>query len=103
MLIGVWLMLECQKRSTEWEITWKKICRKTTAEMRRHKEGILDTAAYFHWRILKHTYGLTNTPHIQKFIVMSLFIYTVNLILLNTAVLFDFLKFLPKGEFFCHS
>jgi len=34
------------KKSTEWKTSWKKICRKTTAEMGTHQEGLLIAAKY---------------------------------------------------------
>ena len=35
------------KKSTEWNISWKKTCGKTTAKMgRQYQEGLLVAAAY---------------------------------------------------------
>jgi hypothetical protein len=34
------------KRSTEWNIPWKKTCGKTTAEMGRHQKGLFVADEY---------------------------------------------------------
>jgi len=36
-----WILLTYQKKSDEWEISWKKTCEKTTTEMGKQWEGLL--------------------------------------------------------------